>query len=326
MNNLSKLTSQLKNGAVYIRTHNFPDPDAIASAYGLQYLLSCTGIASTICFSGKIDRYNIQKMIDLLHIAFIAYEELPEISKEDHIIYIDAQCANANVQQDKQFANIYCIDHHPIYKESDYHFSDIRPSYGACATIIGEYYLENKIPFTKETATALIYGLKIDTANLTRGVSQADLDIFYQLYSNCEQDLLQSLEHNTLMISDLTAYENAIHSLDICQNFCFADAGSNCQEALIATICDFLISLADIELAIVYSVRKDGIKISVRSINSQYNSGEICNHALEGIGSGGGHCRMAGGFVPLKQPQEKDNAIIQSLKARFHHAVTYKNL
>lgn len=322
MNYLQQLVSKLKGGSVYIRTHNFPDPDAIASAYGLQYLLGLEGIRSTICFSGQIDRYNTQKMIDLLELDYIAYEDLDHISPDDHIIYIDAQYANANVQKGWHFENIYCIDHHPIYQQSDYRFSDIRPNYGACATIIGQYFLENNVPFTRETATALIYGLKIDTANLSRGVSEADLNTFYQLYSDCDLDLLQSLEHNTMMLSDLKAYGNAIDTLDVQGDYCFADADSNCQEALIATICDFLISLADIDLAIVYSVKQDGIKISVRSSGNKYDSGEICNLALQGIGNGGGHSRMAGGFVPLANYTSANEKIIQNLKNRFKKAIT----
>ena len=31
---------------IYIQTHNFPDPDAIASAYGLKQLLNCFNIKS----------------------------------------------------------------------------------------------------------------------------------------------------------------------------------------------------------------------------------------------------------------------------------------
>ncbi len=322
MNYFSELVTRLNCGSVYIRTHNFPDPDAIASAYGLQYLLKQHGISSTICFSGQIDRFNTRKMIDLLNIHFESVEQLDSISENDHIIFIDAQYANANVQKENHLARLYCIDHHPIFEESQYILSDIRPEYGACATIIGQYFLENKIPFTKETATALIYGLKIDTANLSRGVCQADLDTFYQLYSICDLDLLQSLEHNTMMISDLKAYGAAIDSLDIRNDYCFADAGSNCQEALIATICDFLISLADIDLSIVYSIKKDGIKISVRSISNKYHSGEICNLALQGIGNGGGHCRMAGGFIPLTASSSSTEEMIKLLKTRFQNAIS----
>lgn len=322
MNYFRELVHMLNNGSVYIRTHNFPDPDAIASAYGLQYLLELHGIQATICFSGQIDRYNTRKMIDLLELNYTAYEDLDVISPEDHIIYIDAQYANANVQQEQHLANLYCIDHHPVYCQSAYCLSDIRPEYGSCATIIGQYFLENDIPFTTKIATSLIYGLKIDTANLSRGVHQADLDTFYQLYSHCDLLLLQSLEHNTMMLSDLKAYGNAINSLDVHGDYCLADAGSNCQEALIATICDFLISLADIDLAIVYSVKQDGIKISVRS-SGHYNSGEICNLALKGIGNGGGHYHLAGGFVPLKDFKQSQEELIHNLKSRFEKAIKH---
>lgn len=321
MNYFSELITMLNGGHVYIRTHNFPDPDAIASAYGLQYLLKQHNISSAICFSGQIDRFNTRKMLDLLQIQFVNVEELDCICENDHIIFIDAQYANANVQKENHLAKLYCIDHHPVYEQSDYVLSDIRPEYGACATIIGQYFLENHIPFTRETATALIYGLKIDTANLSRGVSQADLDTFYQLYSNCDLELLQSLEHNTMMLSDLKAYGTAIASLNIHNDYCFADAGSNCQEALIATICDFLISLADIELSIVYSIKEYGIKISVRSSSNKYDSGEICNLALQGIGNGGGHSRMAGGFIPLTDSDSVNLEIIQNLIIRFENAI-----
>ena len=38
-----KLVELLKGNVVYIQTHNFPDPDAIASAFGLQYFLKQHG-------------------------------------------------------------------------------------------------------------------------------------------------------------------------------------------------------------------------------------------------------------------------------------------
>ena len=49
MTRLDEIIQQINRKHVYIQTHNFPDPDAIASAYGLQELLKSRGIASTIC-------------------------------------------------------------------------------------------------------------------------------------------------------------------------------------------------------------------------------------------------------------------------------------
>ena len=42
MTNFEQLFEAVNREHVYIQTHNFPDPDAIASAYGLQRLLADT--------------------------------------------------------------------------------------------------------------------------------------------------------------------------------------------------------------------------------------------------------------------------------------------
>lgn len=74
---------------MYIQTHNFPDPDAISSAFGLQKLLKARGVDATICYKGKIDRYNTNKMLELFHIEAYDVDTLPQINKTDEII-IDA--------------------------------------------------------------------------------------------------------------------------------------------------------------------------------------------------------------------------------------------
>ena len=43
MTNLDTILNHIKNKHVYIQTHTFPDPDAIASAFGLQQLLLYKG-------------------------------------------------------------------------------------------------------------------------------------------------------------------------------------------------------------------------------------------------------------------------------------------
>lgn len=322
MTKFQELVSYLREGSVYIQTHKFPDPDAIASAYGLKLLLESQNIASTICYTGEVDRYNALKMLSILDIPIVALEDLkrqPAIA--EHIIFIDAQYGNGNVHQDFPNAHLYCIDHHPIYEQSDYRFADIRPEVGACASIIAQYFFENDIPLPEKVATALIYGLKIDTANLSRGASTDDLNMFYHLYTQCDNSLIEALENNSMHVQDLTAYSNAINSLVIRDDVCFANAGSNCPEALIATICDFFINLATVHLSVVYSVKKEGIKLSVRSTYSQYHSGYICNLALANIGSGGGHANMAGGFIPFTQDTMHNQMLIDSLQSRFQHAI-----
>ena len=49
-----QLVELLRGHRTYIQTHNFPDPDAIASAIGLQHFLNYQGNKADICIDGKI--------------------------------------------------------------------------------------------------------------------------------------------------------------------------------------------------------------------------------------------------------------------------------
>jgi nanoRNase/pAp phosphatase (c-di-AMP/oligoRNAs hydrolase) len=66
---------------------------------------------------------------------------------------------------------------------------------------------------------------------------------------------------------------------------------------LVAIISDFILSLDVVDVAIVYSINADGLKFSVRSERKDVDAGKLIFNALSGIGTGGGHAAMAGGFI-----------------------------
>lgn len=63
--------------------------------------------------------------------------------------------------------------------------------------------------------------------------------------------------------------------------------------------------------------KKEGIKISVRSERPTLDAGKIISKALKGIGSGGGHATMAGGFVPFDGNDREEDLMIQNIRERF---------
>lgn len=316
MNTLKELLSCITSEHVYIQTHNFPDPDAIASAFGLQKLLLTKNIASTICYFGEIERYSTSQMVSALGIDINYIPTLPDRNENDDIILVDSQKGNSNVKNNLQ-KKLICIDHHPTVEDVEYKFKDIRTDVGACSSIIAEYFFLNDIPIEKATATALIYGIKIDTANLTRGLSHFDLDMFYLLYQHSDLDILRYLEQSTIQFDDLSAYAHAINSIQVYNSISFANTGSNCPEALIASISDFMLSLAEVKFSVVYSIKTDGIKLSIRSETENYDAGKISHQALAGIGDGGGHSTMAGGFVPFYDFSIIPEALIKIIQSRF---------
>ena len=96
MTKLDELVTQINREHVYIQTHNFPDPDAIASAFGLQELLKLRGIHATICYKGKIDRYSTDKLREILDIRLVNIENIDsELTEDDEVILVDAQKGNS---------------------------------------------------------------------------------------------------------------------------------------------------------------------------------------------------------------------------------------
>lgn len=321
MTKLDELLNGINREHLYIQTHNFPDPDAIASAYGLQQLLGYHGIHSTICYKGKIDRYSTGKLLEVIGIELLEVNDLSTIlTGADEVILVDAQKGNSNVM-DIAGDEIICVDHHPQNDRYCYRFSDIRPEVGACSTIIAQYFLENEIPVDWRIATALTYGIRIDTNNLLRDVSRLDMEMLYQLYDKCDYELIHMLENSNLCFEDLMAYSSAISSIQVYDNISFADTGKDCPEALIANVSDFMLALIEVSFSVVYSRRSDGIKLSIRSEKATWDAGKITAEALQGIGSGGGHPSMAAGFVPFAGVDGEAAILIDEIKERFFTAV-----
>lgn len=324
MTRLDELIKKINREHVYIQTHNFPDPDAIASAFGLQRLLMHRGVEAKICYKGKIDRYSTDKLRELMQIELLDLEELdPFLREEDEVILVDAQKGNSNII-DMCGDEIICIDHHPVNDKFSYRFSDIRPEVGACATIIAQYYFENGIPMDRRIATVLTFGIRMDTMNLSRGVSRLDMEMLYRMYDMCDMEIIHLLENSNLYFEDLMAYSRAISSIEVYENISFADTGRECPEALIASVSDFMLALVEVSFSVVYSVKKNGIKISVRSERPSLDAGKIIEKALVGIGSGGGHASMAGGFVPFEGTDEEAELLMTDIKERFVNVIAGK--
>lgn len=282
---------------VYIQTHNFPDPDAIASAYGLQKLLEHYGVESTLCYDGKIDKLSASKMLEMFHIRMLPYKSLASDMREtDRIICVDTQKHAGNVT-DFVGDEVACIDHHPTFVPVEYGYQDIRIT-GACATLIAEYYARSGKEPDSDTATALLYGLKMGTLQFTRGVTELDIRMFGYLFPRCDWEKLTVLERNNMEFTDLKAYGAAIESIKLYDKIGFSCVPFPCPDALIAILSDFILALIEVEVAVVCSFREDGVKLSVRSEDPEVHAGNLLQAALKDVGSGGGHASMGGGLIP----------------------------
>lgn len=300
MSNFKELIALCQGHKIYIQTHNFPDPDAIASAFGLQKLLEHYGVSSELCYDGRIDKLSASKMLDTFQICMQPYEKLRStLREEDYIVCVDSQKHSGNVT-DFIGDEVACVDHHPTFTPIEYRYRDIRIT-GSCSTLIAEYYKESGYEPDCDTATALLYGLKMDTLQFTRGVTDLDIQMFRFLFNYCDAEKLSDLERNNMEFNDLKAYGSAIESIELYDKVGFSCIPFSCPDALIGIISDFILALIEVEVAVVFSYREDGVKFSIRSEDPKIHAGNLIHDALAGIGNGGGHAAMAGGLIQKDQ-------------------------
>lgn len=296
MKTLTDLISVLKKEKlVYIQTHNFPDQDAVASAYALQYLFKNQGINSLLIYEGTIQRDSLIKLIEKIQIPIKPADEYP-LTARDKIVIVDGCKGNKNVT-DLIGDEVGVIDHHEVKSPEDVPFSDIRSHYGACSTIIFNYYNDFSLEIPRDIATALITGLLVDTALMTRGVAEEDVVAYASLYTLADIPFVNAILRNYIQEKDLHFYRRALSNVKVQSSYAFCYFPEGCNQNLLGIIGDFFLSINEVDFVFLCAKNDNKINFSLRSEVKKWNAALIIQDILEGIGFGGGHADMAGGII-----------------------------
>ena len=314
MSNNEKLLTLLRTRpGIYVQTHDFPDHDSIASAFGLQVLLASQGIQSRITYEGDIQRESLQQMIDELGIE-IRHNEEYAIGHDDGIIIVDGCKGNRNVSN-LMAPELAILDHHVVDDPEDIPYVDVRPDYGACATIVYTYYRDLGVDIPEDVATALLIGVSMDTALLTRAASPMDLEAYSHLYHRARTRLVNEVICSYMQMRDLEYYRRALDNVVIRNRFAFCYLPQGCSKNLMGILADFFMSLRDVDFVGLCARNHHAINFSVRCDPEKWNASLVIQKVLSGIGFGGGHIHMAGGTI--KDPALFD---VEAIYRRFCEA------
>ena len=290
-----------RNRLLYIQMHRPPDPDCLASASVLADMLKSEGLDATIVYSGPISKTETLELIEVLGINLVRLDTEKNknlINPEDQIIVVDCQKENSNVTH-LNGDYIACIDHHPELIKKTYLYSDIRPEYGACSSLIYEYAVEHGYEISPDQAALLIYGIRVDTDDLNRKKYVLDINCFSALYKIANLELLSNINKNSIRPEDISTTITAYEHLTIKNRVAYSYAGDDKAKESLAELSDKLISLADVSFVVVYGKSFNGYIFSVRSQVEDLPAGKIVKYAFASVGGdGGGHAGMAGGVIP----------------------------
>lgn len=296
-----------KEEYVFIQTHNYPDHDAVASGFALQHLLAELGVRSRLIYEGDIQRDSLVQMISELGID-IQHCRNHRMTEDHRIIIVDGCKGNKNVT-DLVGDEVAVIDHHQVEKPDDVPFADIRPDCGACSTIIYSYYERFGIDVPRNVATAMMIGINMDTALLTRGVSSHDIEAYADLYTISDIRLQNSILRNYIQSKDLSFYRYAIDNIKIENGIAFCYFPEGCNQNLLGILGDFFLALDEVEFVILCARNGSSVNFSTRNEKREWNAARAVQDALQGIGFGGGHADMAGGIVPDASGFDPDSVL-----------------
>jgi len=301
---IESLSDKEKNDTVInICMHNGPDPDAIGSALGMQFILNNLGWNSQIYYSGEISHPQNKTLVNVLDIPLSKTEE----NIEGINICVDGTEANSCVKTAD-----FVIDHHKNITKAK--LSIIEPSYGSCVSLIWQLFKELKIELTSEdsnVATALLLGVRTDTNDLTsENMVVEDFTAYQELLDFADKEALQKIMNYPL---PRYLYDKRIN-LHREGNFYESNGTfvggigfiTGAQRDAIAILSEEYTRMESVNTAVIFAITdKKNLHVSIRSSLTSLDVGALC-HELFGD-FGGGKAYKGGATIPLSFYGELEN-------------------
>ncbi len=305
--------------ALLILPHNHPDPDSLASAWALQYLLEQkAGIASTVAYGGILGREENRTFKSRLKIKAVGLRS-SHFKKYSSVALVDCQPRGGNVSLPPGVDPLIVIDHHPRLKTTKSPFTDIQPDCGATATILVEYLREAGITPPTLLATALYYALISETQHLGRDVTDRDIEASTFLFPLARHRLISRIEHPAQNREYFQQLHRALGRTFTYKTFIGARLDDVYYPSFVAQLADFLVSLRRATWCFVTGRYRDSLHISLRTTHPRARAGKLLRKVIGKRGNAGGHEMIAGGQVDLSgMSTEERNSLEETLFKRIY--------
>ncbi len=272
------------------------DPDAIASAMAVKRLLWRKTAAVTIANINEIKRPDNLTMIRLIGAPLFPIKSVDPCGF-NRIVMVDAQ---PDHHKDlAAFEPQVIIDHHPVSNTTKAPFLDIRPNYGATASILVEYLRAAKIKPSAKLATGLYYAIKTDTSNFERQTQIEDLNAFQYIFKYANIQMARHIEQAEMRMDFLRFFKRAIEERRIRKGRLHVHLGRVTHPDICVQIADFFMRVDSVKWSIVSGVHQNNLVVIFRNDGLRKNAGLNAKKSFGRWGSAGGHKSAARAEVPL---------------------------
>jgi nanoRNase/pAp phosphatase (c-di-AMP/oligoRNAs hydrolase) len=310
--NLKKLDKLMQNSEhLLIIVHTNPDPDAIASAFALQYLMNSRyGMDTSIGYSGNIGRAENQAMIKELNIYM---KQLSRINwqKYDRIAMVDTQPGSGNNVLPADIKCHLVLDHHPVNRKVKSVLSYIDPDLGVLATMLIEWLKTLELDMSSDLATALVYAINSESQNLKREVNQRDIEAYLYVYMRANLRKLAHIVMPPLPREYFLSVSRTLQKAKTYRNLIRAHLGDITSAEIVPEMADFLVRHERISWSLCTGRFKDKLIISIRARTPKAQAGKLMLSLVRNSKTVGGHDTYAGGFLDISDMKKTDILILE---------------
>ncbi len=295
---------------------DYPDPDAISTAWAHKMIAVRFGIDCDIIYEGRISHQENLALVQLTDLELVRYSEGQSLDQYQGTVFVDNQGTTAALTDkfaDAGIKPLVIVDHHEKQDRIEAEFTDIR-KIGATATIYTEYIREGLLELNKsdpghvKLATALMHGIRSETSGLVRA-REEELEAATFLSRYADSSLLEDILSVKRSKQVMDVIRLALENREIRESYSISGVGFLRSEDRdsIPQAADFLLTEENVHTAIVYGIILKGdremVVGSMRTNKVTLNPDEFLKEALGATETGryyGGGRRGAGGFeIPI---------------------------
>jgi nanoRNase/pAp phosphatase (c-di-AMP/oligoRNAs hydrolase) len=264
-----------------------------------------------IFYDGLVGRAENQAMIRILKIPLFKTKNMTSM-EERQFVMVDCQPNTGNVTLPRMGKVIGVIDHHPLSRKvSKVPFQDVRPDYGACSTIIYEYYESIDLPVPKNISTALFYAISSETQSLGREGCQADKKAYLSLLPQISFSQLSKIQFPAISKMFVTKLSDVLVNTFYYKNLTGAILGELPYPDFVAEMADFLLRIKNITWSICIGDFGPLLYVSLRTTNVDASASMVLKKVIPMYGTAGGHDMIAGAQIKIDRRKPKNTERIK---------------
>lgn len=340
---LAELLERHRGERHAIVLQDYPDPDAISSAFAHRLISARFEIEADLLYKGRISHQENRALVQLVEVPLVRISDETQLKDYQYSVFVDNQGTTSSLTPMLARLGIkplVIVDHHEIQDVIHAEFEDIR-KIGATATIYTEYLRDGLLDLDRSNtthvrlATALMHGLRSETNGLIHA-RQEDMEAATFLTPFIDASLLDQILHIKRSKRVMDIIRDALANRMVVENYSISGIGFLRAEDRdgIPQAADFLMTEENVHTAIVYGIvfKEEGEALigSMRTTKLTLDVDEFLKDALGGRERGhyyGGGRRGAGGFeIPIRFLAGQFDEEMMALKWKIYDEVIKRKL